>query len=85
MPIFRIAAALAILWLIKPEVIGAPAAYIASAIGRTVEPQAAREARETAESIARICAATPQACKAIAAEALARSVPPSTGSVMPDR
>jgi hypothetical protein len=79
-PIFRIAAALAILWLIKPEVISAPVSYVASSALDLVGAPAARDAREAAELLARSCKAAPEACRAIAAEALRQAAPP-TGSI----
>ncbi len=60
MPVFRIASALFILWLIQPEAIRAPVRYAAEQLGAF-----AGHAPGMAEDLARECLKRPELCRAV--------------------
>jgi hypothetical protein len=76
MPLFRITAALTILWLIQPEIVRAPVVGLAKAVlgseSKTKRPE---------EVMAELCKSHPQACASIATTVLKEGIGSATGSV----
>jgi hypothetical protein len=81
MPFFRIAAAVAILWLIKPDVILAPAGYVAAQL-RAIGGETPTD---PAALIAKACAVSPETCRDMALKALNAKEAIETGSLRPKR